>query len=279
MKNIRVLEIKGKKAYLISGKTLDGHLTFLLNGAIISNERKRDDIVINSDDKLQFLSSSKSIINYIRADETISVDEYESKPQWYDEDDSDEHVLSVIANKKELSGFEPNYKDPTPEDVELSIDGYIEDTGSKFISCTISGRYSKNPILYTTCGNRIAMDEYNILRNKHSDHAKFEIPDRSYLRFVKINNKYAFCDSYPFCDNQYRNTYSNIDKARAEESTIRLAVRNRMDRAIFSDELSEIKSIQFLSQLKAIKKLKTKKAMDAVLSILIDDVSDYINHR
>lgn len=272
-----VLEIKNKNAFLIKEKTLESHLDYLLNGEPISSEMKKHKIVVTKKDLFERLIKSKQIIKYIKGNESMSVEDYNSKPQRYNENDPEEKVLRALANKKELNGFEPFYDFPKPEKIEFNIVGYVEDTNSKFISCSVTDRYSSIPVVYSVDVKGISMDEYNILKELYSDHAKFDIPDRSYLRFVRINNKYAFGDHYPFGDFKYTKEFLNLKEAKEEESRIRNSVKSCVKNNVFNEDLTLHKKIQVLSSLKSIKKLKTKKSMDEMLSVLINDLQYYMN--
>jgi len=274
---VSALGIKGKKSFLIKKDSLPEYNQFRLNGDIISDAQKNHGFIFKDRDKFEYVESRDILIDYRKGDESISIEEYKSKPQRYTEDDSEECVLRALANRKELEGFKPYYEKPTPNAVELNINGWIEDTGSVFIGCFITGRYSKNSVLYTTSGSIIAMDEYNILREKYSNHAKFQSPDRSYLRFTKINGEYAFGEYKPFGDSEYANAFSCLEDAKKEEKEIRDAVRRVVEKSVFRENNTDHKNIQVLSQLKAMKKLKSKKSMDELLTVIIGDLTEYVS--
>lgn len=278
---LNVFGIKGTESFLIKAGTLNhkNPWKFFLNDKELStNDTSRVDLIINPEDKFQTLSPSKTLVDYRRGEEIISVDYFCSKPQYYDEDSSDEETLRAIANKKELSGFQAHYKIPELQDVNTKIIGWIENTGSVFIDCTVTSSSYNPVVIFTISGNRIAMDEYNKLREEYSEHARFEKPDRNYLRFTKINNHYAFHDSYPFGDYEYRKQLSSLDEASSEEENIRKSVKNAVVKAVFKPSLTETKKIQLISQLNSIKKLKTKKSMEEMLSVLIEDLSEYVGN-
>jgi len=191
---------------------------------------------------------------YRRNEETMTVSEFDSKPQGYDEDSSEEEVLRAIANRKELKGFEPYYEDVLPQDVELNVVGHIKNTCSKFISCSLKRRYDDTPVIYKVDVLKVAMDEYLTLRTKHASHAKFAKPDRGYLEFVQINNSYCFEDCYPFGDWNYKRIYSNLKEAQNEEENIRECVRSVVNNAVFKVDFTKIKAMNVLNQLSLVKK-------------------------
>jgi len=275
---IKVLEIRDKNAFLIKKESLEHYLDYAINGEVVSLELKKSDLVIGFDDELTSLSKSKKITDYRRGDEIMSIEEFREKPQYYDEDSSDEHTLRAIANKKELSGFEPHYEEPTPEKVDLKVVGFIDDTCSEFISCSVTNKYSQEVVLYTLHGNRVSMDEYNILKEEYKDHATFNKPDRNYLRFAKINNSYAFYDAYPFGDSQYIEVFSNLSDAAKEEQNIRDIVKRQIRQKVFKENLTVTKNIQISYQLKLIKQMRDKNAMKEAIGFLINDIEEYIGN-
>lgn len=274
--SVKVLEIKGKNSYLIKEDRLSNY-SYYLNGEEISKELIKFNFIISKDDKFQYNKKSQILVEYRRGDEVMSVEEYKSKPTYYFDDTSDEDVLRRIANKKELEGFEPVCKDSEIEDVDLNVIGFIENTGSNFIHSSISARWSNNEFLYTLFIANITIDEYKKLAIEYAGHAKFQEPDRGYLRFTKINNNYVFGDHYPFCEHKNSSVFYSLDEAKAEEANIRGAVRRRVENHVFSNNKTEYKNIQILSQLKTIKKLKSKKSMDELINVLIKDLQDYMS--
>jgi len=273
--NVKVLEIKGAESYLMAQSRYDHHLKLALNGVIVTDSVREIGLSFSKSDKLQHLPSSKKLVEYRRGDEVMSVEDYQSKPQYYDDERSDEYVLRAIANKKELAGFEPHQEDPELEDVELEVVGYIEDTKSLFISCSVQGQFSKAAVLYTVNPQKIAMDEYLKLMAEYGDHARFNKPDRNYLRFVQINGEYAFNQSYPFGDYDYTKDTASLDEAKAVETEVRDMTRSAVKSSVFTKSITDEKKTQILSSLRTIKKLRTKKSMDELLSVLIKDIQEY----
>lgn len=269
---INVLEIKNKKGYLVKKGAIHNCEIFINDSKIDTTEM----FTISINDKVTYKNNSKILVGYTRGKETMSTEEYRSKPQWYDNGASDENVLRAIANKKELAEYKPSYEECIQkDDIEYKIIGVVEDTKSKHIACTICGQYSVHPIVYTTYGQGIAASEYRRLMEKYSDHADFEEADRDCLRFTKINSNYVFNDGFPFGDYHYRNTFISLVKAQEEEKNIRGKVRDTVKIAVFKNSLTKTKKTNLVSQLKMVKKLKTRKSMVETLNILIDDLSDY----
>lgn len=126
-----VIEIKGCDSYLIKSHNLKGGRQYLLNGEILNDELLRVDLVIKKTDLFQTLSNQKKIGDYRRGDEIISLETFKSKTQYYDSDSSEEETLRAIANRKELSGFEPHYLEIEPEVIGLNVVAYISNTESK----------------------------------------------------------------------------------------------------------------------------------------------------
>lgn len=272
---IKAVKILDKKAYLIKPGELDSNIDFYVNREIIPAELKRLGMTIKESDVVEFLPRTKTLLGYEKGKVFLSVEEYKSKPQNYYQDSSEEEVLRAIANRKELKGFEPKYKEIEFEPVEIEIYGNVQDTKSYFINCGITGKWDKEPIVYTLDVNKITIDEYKKVRAEFSNHAKFEDLDRNYLRFVKINNNYCFGDRYPFTEIRNEKIFTSLNDASNEELKIRIDVRNTALKQIFPNDVNENKKIMILSHLRAIKKAKTKSVMDEMIQILINDLQDY----
>ncbi len=273
--NIKAIEIIGKNAFLIKPSELDNNIDFYINRKIIPNELKRNGITIKNNDVIEFLPRTKELVGYEKGSEFLTVDEYKSKPQNYYEGSSEESALRAIANRKELEGFEPKYKEIDFESVEIEIYGNVKETNSDFILCGITGRWDKEPIIYTLNVNAVTIDEYKKLKTEHFTHAYFEDLDRTYLRYAKINGNYSFSDIYPFCEIRNEKTFNSLELAAEEENKVRELVRKFALKSIFPKSLNDSKKIVILSHLKAIKKAKTKPVMDEMLQILINDLQDY----
>lgn len=272
---LKVVEIIGKNQLFVKAQEVDANTALYVNKHIVNNELKKVGFTIKKNDIVEYLPSTKTLLGYEKGESFISVEEYKSKPQNYYEDSSEETVLRAIANRKELEGFEPKYKDAEIEKVYLEIYGNIEKTNSNFILCAITGRWSKEPTIYTLNVNNITVDEYKKLRTEYSSHAKFEDLDRSYLRFAKINDNYTFSDRYPFAEIKNEKVFVSLKEAADEEIKIREDVRKMALQKIFPKNVDDNKKIMILSNLKSIKKAKTKSVMDEMIQILITDLQDY----
>lgn len=272
---IKVIEVVGKDSFIVKAGELDQNTDFYINEELVHSELKRQGFKIKKSDVVKFLPKNKTLLGYEKGKKFLTIEEYKSKPQYYDGDSSEENVLRAIANRKELEGFEPKYKEIEFELVELEVYGSIIDTNSNFVNCGITGRWDKEPIVYTLDVNKITVDEYKKIRTEFSNHAKFEDLDRSYLRFAKINNSYCFGDRYPFTEIRNEKVFISLEKATEEEFNIRSDVRKTALRQIFPNNVNENKKIMIISHLKAIKKAKTKSTMDEMLQILISDLQDY----
>lgn len=269
-----VLEIKGTECFLVRKRQLNRN--YYLNGEMLYDKLINDKVVINKNDNFQY-KKDKVLIDYRNGEKVISIEEYNSKPQYYDDENTDEEVLRAIANKKELEGFRPNYNENVFENVDINIVGSIENTESYFIECNIQSIYKKDPVVYTVNGGKIAMDEYMILSKKYSSQAKFGKPDRNYLRFVKINNNYAFSDTKPFGDWAYRDNFTNLKLAKDCEKQIRESVRRVVKKHLFKEKLTEYKAVQLLGQINLVKKSTSIENMVQQLDLISNDLEKYVN--
>ena len=274
---IDVIKIIDKDAYLVRKSVLPTSGSFSINGEEVNNEMIRNGFVFCVNDVFEHVSSTKTLIGYDREGIKMSIEDYKSKPQYYGEDDTDEDVLHAIANKKELEGFKPCYADPKPERVDLNIIGYIEETGSLFITASIQTCYAKTPVIYTVHPGLVAMDEYKILSLQYADHAQFQEPDRGYLRFTKINRNFVFGDHKPFGDYDYCGQYVNLESATLAEKEARDAVKRIVNNAVFPEALPSYKAEQVLGQLIVVRDMKKKDEIIAGLSSVIGWLRNYTN--
>ena len=273
---VNVLEFKNGNHLVKSGE-LNRSFEFSLNGDKMVNVMRNNDLILSKDDVLCYIPRQNTIVNYIREGVSMSTDEYQSKPQYHDEENTDDEIIEAINNRRELEGFKPVYEKVEPTPVSINVVGFIEDTGSKFISCAIKcSQFTKVSNVYSISGRLISLDEYEKLSNEFSDHARFGTPDRPYLRFTKINGKYAFEDFKPFGDREYFETFTQLEDAKEAEEKTRERVRNKVNLAVFKNEITAYKNNQILTHLKIIKKTKTVKAKNELLYMLISDLSEYL---
>ena len=278
---IKVLEVNDSKGRMVVKGTLNDHCNFMyyVDGEFVDEKMSRgSNIIIGCSEKLQCKSKSKSLTGYTDGSTTISREEYQSKPQSYYDDSVEADVLRAIANRRELKDYKPVYKEPEMEDVEVEVVGYINDTGSDFIVCSVGtkGYPKKGFAEYMVRGGSVAMDEYKKLSDKYSKHGSFEAPDRVYLRFVRVNGEYVFGDQWPFSDRDHLSSHLSLDDAKNEEKKIRDAVAHVVKNAIFREALSPIKAHDILTTLIEVREAGTKKAMVQVLDGLIKNLKEYI---
>lgn len=272
-----VIKYKNKEGYKILKESLNNNCTYFLNGI---ETKLINNLIIPEDAIITVRRNGKILKEYKRGNEVLSIKEYQAKPQSYNSYSSEEHTLRALANRKELEGFEAIYEENPIEDVEIKIVGYVEYTGSNFINSQITSGYRMPSINYILYVNLITMDEYNNLKEEYNNQGKFETPDRRYLRFVKVNNKYAFGDGYPFGDSDYIRKYDTLEEAQAEEQKVRNMVRTAVINSIFPQNIiSTVKAEEILAQLKIINKLKTKLEMTNALNLVIKDLTNYTLKR
>lgn len=272
---IKALEIIGKEAFLIKAFELSDYHDFYINKNVIDNKAKKNEIILKKTDSIEILPRQKEVIGYKKDDSFLSLEEYKSKPTYFDSDSSEEETLRAIANRKEIEGFEPIYKEIDFETVEIEIYGFIEDTNSKFIHCGITDRFnSKNPNVYILNENKIAVDEYNILKDRYSSHGKFSNLDRNYIEFAQINGSYAFTKS-EFSEKRVDKLFAKLESAIQFEKELRERIRKIVKSRLFPEKIQDDKRLLIMSHLKAIKKAKSKTVMDEMLQILIEDLQDY----
>lgn len=280
MKTIKLLQIKETGDWYLRPGDINyyiGRECFIDGKKLVDNEN-RHGLVVSKNSKIQYETSKHEISHYENNGVIMSKEEFQSKPTNYNEESTDEETLRAIANRKELQGFKAVYVESKILDYNIEILGYIENTKSDFISCTIKDQYSKTPVIYTVQKNRITIDEYNVLSEKYKDQARFGKKDRGYLRFCQIDGTYVFGDTYPFTEGEYNCIFLNLEDAQRKEEEIRILVRKAIEKHIFRKGLNDLKKTNIISYLTKVKKAKTRELANSMLDLLIDDLNEYKNN-
>lgn len=276
---MKALKIKETDSLLIKSDWVNtSGLAYYLNGVELNNNIFKHGFTVSLNDKFTVKQKNKVLGSYKRGEKTISVEDYRNKHQYYYESSSEEETLRAIANRKELKGFEACYIEDEQKPVEFEVIGYVEDTGSRFISCSLTSKFEKHPQLYFVDIKGAAIDEYNILSKKYESHASFEIPEKTYLRYTKINNNYVFGDSKPFGDFKYNDAFVHLGQAKEAEHEAREAVRNVIKRVVFPEVVTKLKALNMLSNLRMLRDLDSSKAKSEALDILINDLKKYVSY-
>lgn len=276
--DINVLEFKESNNYLIKSGELNYSTQYTLNGKKIEKVVRNGDLVITDKDVLEYIPQERTITHYKKGDVKMSIKEYEAIPKYFDEYNTDSEIVEIIKEKKKAEGFIAVYQKVEPCPINIVVVGLIEDVGSKFISFVIHGNsFHTVSNLYSISGRTVSMDEYKKMSRELAEHATFGTDNRTYLRFMKINGNYAFNDGNPFGDYSYIESFTDLKKAKEAEETVRQSVRDAVNSEVFKKEFTSQKNIKILSKLRTIKKLKTAKAKNELIDILIDDISDYVS--
>ena len=195
------------------------------------------------------LKEGKYITHYEKGDLKLSASKFNKKRTAQRDSDSDAELLRLMANRIDLEGYTPIYMNHSPKLENINIMGKIQDTGSVFITLQINGMWAKNKVLYRVDYNGCAEDEYNRLSVKHKGHAIFQKISNSGLSYVKINNEFALRDSSRK-DDLY---LVGLETAKNQEKIIRKSVRDRVERAVFKDNLTRIRADRFLTMIGQLK--------------------------
>ena len=269
---LKVIDIVGSNSYYFRLPKWDR-----LRHTLYVNNKKVDPVVLeigftfSMHDEVGYMPSSKILKHYEKNGEVLSIEQYNSMPTYYNSDTPDDEVLVCINNKKKLEGYKPVYEEPSIQPCEIEVIGSIQRTGSDFIRPSISNNSSE--CVYLLDVNEVTLDEYDKLRHKYSHIATFEFSDRHYLRFTKVNNKFAFDDRYPFKERTNPLIFENLDDAKKEEESIREKVRQSVRNCI--GKLSDEKRVSIISYLKNTKRAKSKEAMAGMIDILIEDLTEF----
>lgn len=268
---IKALKISGSnnvKTIPLSSTTFN----VSVNGKAVTHDLSRVSVIFSLDDKLSARSCYEQIVGYERDGKVISSEEYNAKPIYYNEDSSESEVLRAIANRKEMSGFNP-VKIFIDEPVEFDIIGEIEDTKSLFITCNIGGTYAKNAILFTLDQVKIEFDEYLLMAEANKSHARFGKLDRKCLEYVQVNGSYPFGRGF---GERSPASYLSLADAQLSEERIRANVRNAVNGVIFKEEPTIFKASQLLARLELAREMADKSAKDSAMDTIIIDLSLYI---
>ena len=95
---INVLEVIGQEAFFIPERQLETYLKYTLNDVIIDDVLKNKGFIFNKSDVIKHIPNHSRIIHYSNGEKQISVKEWQSKPQYWDES------LSARRNGQWCSG-------------------------------------------------------------------------------------------------------------------------------------------------------------------------------
>jgi len=273
---IDVLEIVNSEQYLVQGYNFDSYTEYFIDGEKAPYKTLSNGFTIGKDQKISKLNNRTELSHYQRKDEVMPIEIWKSKPKSYDQYSKEEDVLTAIANKKELEGFEPVYKDCIPELMEFNIVGCIEDTMSKFIHVKASLKYRETASYYCIHPNYIAWDEYNKLSKQYEKFGAFNNDkSRKYLRFAQVNRSYVFGEYYPYTEGASQKDFNSLEEAQAEEHKIRQGVQRIVQNKIFGKELSDDHKLNIISKLSSIKALKNKSSIYDMIDVLISELREY----
>lgn len=118
--SIKAFDVIDSEKYLLVTDNISGDL--YIDGELYDTRKRYDKmntLIVSKSSKIELQSKYEQIVGYVRGNETMTREEYEKYPTYYDENSSEEDTLRAIANRKHLHGFEPVKELPPKYDAEI----------------------------------------------------------------------------------------------------------------------------------------------------------------
>ncbi len=129
--------------------------------------------------------------------------------------------------------------------------GNIEEPNSEYIVCELSSYLKTGP--YKLDARKVEMDELNKVIAAYP-HYKVEIPKNSYLRFLKVNDKYVLDSEWS--EHRVKECKGTLEHCKNQESIIREYAKTKFNKvfSIISQTLKEYSLHDLIKQLDEVKK-------------------------
>lgn len=223
------------------------NITYKVKGEIATHAYSNKQVVVENleDISCEERTPSKVISFQSPSGEVIEANEfYKLKNEItlpYEDEDGDivyPDIDTEYQVKKKLEVFN-QYTPIKSEEVtqivpiEIKVVGTALDTGSEFIHTPF--QYGEASWLgkgvYKVLQGAIAMEEFKKIRQSHA-HLKWNVPNHSHLRFVKLNTSYIFTtlgEHYSWLSNaKVSKIVTSLEEAKEEESNIRKLIRKEL---------------------------------------------------
>lgn len=212
--------------------------------------------------------------------------EDEDGRMWFDEDTEAE--LQYVKDKAYYRVQEYVYE-TTPaytEDLEITVVGSVEDTGSDFIETPyVYGKANFGSSgVYRVNLSRIAMDELCKVRAEYPN-VVFDLPKHNHLKYVKVDTQYVFTNrSERWINDTGTLVFLNdLEQAHEKEREIRKFVRGMLETYAAPRKAGDIEIKDFVESLRSIKtsveqldvKQKSRSGYMALLKTINDKIGKY----
>jgi len=241
--------------------------SYEIDGAITGGTKQ---VVVDDLNKIKrYFGEQKKTIGAIISDgsevpiETIQ--QFSAKySQYEDEDgrmwfgDNTEAELEYVKDKAYYRVQEYVYE-TTPaytEDLEITVVGSVEDTGSDFIETPYvygKANFGKSGV-YRVNLSRTAMDEFCKVRVEYSE-VDFDVPTHSHLKYVKIAGNYVFTNRSERWINDTGTfvVLNDLEQAHEKEREIRKFVRGMLETYAAPKKAGDVEIKDFVASLRGIK--------------------------
>lgn len=182
--------------------------------------------------------------------------EDEDGRMWFGEDTEAE--LQYVKDKAYYRVQEYVYETAPAytEDLEITVVGSVEDTGSEFIETPfLYGQVSfARSGVYRVHLSRIAVDEFNNVRNEYQE-VSFELPTHSHLKYAKVDTQYVFTAVTHrwIVENNYSIVLNDLEQAKQKEKEIRKFVRDTLRVYAEPRKVGDVEIKDFVKTLSEIK--------------------------
>lgn len=237
-----------------------GHGEYEVNGECIQGGKE---IAVEDIDKIYRVSRNREVTHFEdkKTGDTYSPEYIRELRQKWDhliDEDGDfigntEQELEYVKDKAVFRGVVPVHSDEyvTKTPVEISVIGYLVDTGSDFIETGPAVGNARS--VFSVQESRIAKDECR--KTLEGCGLSYDIPNHSNIRFVRVGAQYLFTEfkstRYVYEDNSTR-VYNKLEEAQKREREIREFVKQQLNTILKDKALDDVMLSDMLGDLRKI---------------------------
>lgn len=287
----QAIEMDGK--YIVQLATSYGRPYYEVNGQKAGSSQ----VVVDDLASIKKIIPSMPVLShYTRGDgSTVSKKEVSDfTDKWLDYEDVDDGEMDFggdvdlevqyVKEKAQFKNLTPVYDhtDEVEEDVEITVVGSCEDTGSDFIETPFMYGHStwagRSAGVYKLCTSAVAYDQMMKIKEKYPD-VKWSVPNHSHLKYVQVNGSYVFTKSSRDYISEVGKCkiYSTLEVAKQDEEAVRKFVTSELMIHLEPRSATDVQIKDFVDHLERIRnrvmELDVKVKSQTSRSVLVSNIT------